>query len=60
MSKFLVAHFFDFVAFLAIVAIIHGIAMIHTPSAWIVGGLLILAFSVFISYFDGKTSSARD
>lgn len=57
--RLFVSHLFDFIALLAIVAIVHGIAMIHKPSAWIAGGLLVLAVSVFISYFEGKTSGAE-
>jgi hypothetical protein len=57
--KFLLSYLFDFIAVGGILAVIHGIAMVHGPSAWIVGGLLVLAFSVFISYFDGKVADAR-
>jgi Mg/Co/Ni transporter MgtE len=50
--KFASEHLFDFLGFAAILAIVHGVAMIHKPSAWIVGGALALAFSVFVSYFE--------
>jgi len=53
--RFIIAHFFDVLGFVAILAIVHGVAMIHKPSAWIVGGFLTLAFSVFVSYFEAMT-----
>jgi hypothetical protein len=56
---FLKSHLFDVIAAVAILAIIHGIAMIHKPSAWIIGGVLVLAFSIFVTYFDGKTAGAQ-
>lgn len=37
----------DLIALLAIAAVLHGVALIYVPAAWILGGLVIFALVQF-------------
>jgi hypothetical protein len=39
----------DLVVLCGLIAIVHGIAMLHQPSAWIFGGLVAAVLSVLMT-----------
>ena len=49
-------HRFDAMAVCGLVALLAGINKIHKPSAWIVGGVLVMVFAVLKDWAGGSRS----